>query len=240
LVYKKALDIFTNRMDFIKDLYELGVIPLMFILIYVIAMTTPSNIILDTVEFTNRYGKYFPLLYFVNLIVGIILVIFGFILAILYTVVFDIGNLSGYSLISLGIVIFAFLFTTQQVQGYEKFVNDVMALINLKVDYSKSIKNVREIENQLYLSRAYLFLGLLVCLIGVVLIGFDNPIVPPDGYKYFIQIGMYYVPVPIFQFRYIVMISIGYAFANFGWGKERTALNSIIQNQILDKLKSSR
>jgi hypothetical protein len=227
-------------MDFIKSLYEIGIIPLMFILIYVIAMTTPSNIILDTVEFTKRYGKYLPYLYLANLVFGILLIGFGFIFAILYTVVFNTGNLSGFSLISFGIVIFAFLFTTQQVQGYEKFVSGVMNLINLEVDYSNSIKNYKEIENQLYLSRAFLFLGLLVCLIGVVLFGLDNPIVPPEGYKYFIQIGMYYVPVPIFQFRYFVIISIGYAFANFGWGKERTALNSIIQEQILDKLRSLR
>lgn len=187
-----------------------------------IGVAMPSDIIINTVEFSKKYEHLFPLLYFVNLLIGIGLCILGFIFAIFYLIILNNGNVGGYSLISFGIMIFAFLFTSQQVQENKTFIENVKGRINLEIDFTNFIENREKIENELFLSRIFLYLGIGVCIIGLILFTMD----------------VLNSTIYTFQFRYLVLISIGYAFMNYGWGKERMAMNSIIQSKILSKLDS--
>jgi hypothetical protein len=68
------------------------------------------------------------------------------------------GNLGAIALISIGIMIFGFLFATWQAEKNELFIENVKNKINIKIDFIGFIDNREKIENLLYFSRVLLFL----------------------------------------------------------------------------------
>jgi hypothetical protein len=206
--------------EIIKSLYIIGIVPLMFFLMYIIALATPTDIIRNTLEFSKLEKKYYSHGYQLNLSLSIILCGFGFLFAIFDTVIQNTENLRGFTLISFAIMVFTFLFTSRQAREYENFIENVQKKIELKKCFFNTIKNREGIEKQLYYSRIFLFLGGGLGVIGLIFLYKDN------------------FPENLGQFRYFVLIAIGYAFMNFGWGIERMAMSSIIQSQILKKLNS--
>lgn len=206
--------------DILYSLYVAGSIPLLVILMYIIGKATPSDIIKDTVDFYPIEKEIHLQLQTPNLILIIFFSITGLSLAILYAL-FKPDNLSGFSIISFAIALFAFLLTGEQVQKQTQFTNELLSEIKLKINYSDSLNDYTKIENLLYISRILLFIGIEIIIYGVILVNLDNPI----------------WNLWSFQLRYLVMIAIGYGVMNFGWGLERTAMNWIIQPQILVKIR---
>jgi len=209
--------------DLLYALYVCGSIPLLLILMYAIGKATPSDIIRNTVDFYPVERAWTHSLFLPNLVLTIILGGLGISLALFYAV-YKPDNLSGFSLLSLTVMFFAVLLTTQQVEDQTKFTKNLLDKIDLNVDYSNSIKDHAKIEMRLYISRFLGLLGIELIAIGVVLLYQD------------------YSGVDIFslQLRYLVLIGIGYGLMNFSWGIERAAINSIIHSQILNKLSQTR
>ena len=206
-------------MDFLYSLYICGSIPLLLILLFAIGKATPSDIIRTTVDFYPIEREWAQLFFRWNLPLTIILGIFGIIFAVFYAI-FKPDNLSGFSLLSLAMMFFGVLLTSKQVEKQTEFTQNILEQINLNVDYSNSIKGHSKIEIDLYLSRFFGLIGIELIAIGFVLLCQDY-----QG-----------LDIRLLQLRYFVVIGIGYGFMNFGWAIERTAINSIIQDQILIRL----
>jgi hypothetical protein len=207
--------------DTLFSLYVAGSIPLLIILMYIIGKATPSDIIKDTVDFYPTEREIYLQLQTPNLILTIFFFIVGLSMAILYAL-FKPDNLSGFAIIGFAVTLFAFLLTGEQVQRQTEFTNKLLSQIKLKINYSDSINDYVKIENLLYISRILLFIGIEIIIYGVVLLNLDNPV----------------WNLWFFQLRYLVMVGIGYGIMNFGWILERTAMNWIIQPQILVKIRS--
>lgn len=105
--------------SFLQSAYEFGIIPLLLILIYVIALTTPSDIIQNTIDWTKTNDRFFPGLAKFDLSFAIISIILGSIFMGIF------GNLGAIALISIGIMIFGFLFATWQAEKNGLFIENV-------------------------------------------------------------------------------------------------------------------
>jgi hypothetical protein len=208
--------------SFLQSAYEFGIIPLLLILIYVIALTTPSDIIQNTIDWTKTNDRFFPGLAKFNLSFAIISIILGSIFMGIF------GNLGAIALISIGIMIFGFLFATWQAEKNDLFIENVKNKINIKINFIGFIDNREKIENLLYFSRVLLFFGLEICAIGVILFHLDN--LSPQSTNLFSILNE-------FQFRFLSITGLGYATMNFAWGIERYAIGLIQSNEILKAIK---
>jgi hypothetical protein len=119
--------------NLLYSLYVCGSIPLLLALMYVIGKAIPSDIIRNTVDFYPVERELSQSFFRPNLILTTIIGIFGIILALFYAI-HKPENLSGFSLLSLAIMFFAFLLTSQQVGEQTKFTKQLLEQINLTVD----------------------------------------------------------------------------------------------------------
>ena len=211
-------------------LYFSLIIPSITTLMIVIGWLTPSDIIENTIASLKDDGEIYSLLITPLSCLGICFILIGSIFALIDLVILNDDEFRGFALIGFGLIFLSFSYTMTQIYINEKFLETLQEVIKIPVKKYNKIKNRAAIERKLFLSRGIFIVGCSIVIYAIYILIKSRTIPLNSLSNILLAISIFFGSVDI--------IGIGFVFLIFAGTFEIDAINNIIQNQILNKLKS--
>lgn len=220
----------------IENFFQMFIFLIFFLIIILlmclVGYLTPDDIIKSTLNPPNIVKNSFPLIAKMNFYFGLFLILLGFIFLGIDLILLQNADNRGYSLIGLGLSLWAFYLAAIQISHNSDFINELHQKIDsLKSDIQKNnlkfdelsyhqilgSKN-QKIKKALFISRYQVCCGGVLSIIGLALFVIQN------------------TPIRNGNFSAMVVISVGITMMMFSYNIERIAINQIVRLQIFRNL----